>query len=73
MFFRQAGVYHTKYAEDRTFFPIPVDRWMIAALLLLSLIAPFVFSSLALSTYLLPWLVWTSAVLGLNLVIGWEE
>lgn len=71
MFFRKAGVYHTKYAEDRTFFPIPVDRWMVAGLLLLGLIAPYVVSSLALSTYLLPWLVWTSAVLGLNLVIGW--
>ncbi|MDZ4129722.1 MAG: branched-chain amino acid ABC transporter permease, partial [Hydrogenophaga sp.] len=28
-------------------------------------------SSLVLSTHLLPWLVWTAAVLGLNLILGW--
>jgi len=28
-------------------------------------------SSLYLSSYLLPWLVWTAAALGLNLILGW--
>ena len=71
MFFRRAGIRHTDYAADRGLFPIPADRWAIGALLLLGLLAPLVFSSLTISSYLTPWLVWVSAALGLNLILGW--
>ncbi|MFO1220157.1 MAG: branched-chain amino acid ABC transporter permease [Burkholderiaceae bacterium] len=71
MFFRQAGIRHTDYAADRALFPIPADKAMIGALLAFALLAPALVSSLALSSYLTPWLVWTSATLGLNLIIGW--
>jgi branched-chain amino acid transport system permease protein len=71
MLFRQAGIRHTDYAASRALFPIPVDRLMVGALLLFGLAAPFVVSSLALSSYLTPWLVWTAATLGLNLILGW--
>lgn len=71
MFFRQAGIRHTDYAGDRELFPIPADKLMISALLVFALLAPMLVSSLALSSYLTPWLVWTSATLGLNLILGW--
>ena len=71
MLFRQAGIYHTDYAGTRELFPVPADRWMIVALLALAATAPLTVSSLTLSSYLLPWLVWTSATLGLNLILGW--
>lgn len=71
MFFRQAGIFHTSYADDRRLFPITADRVMIIALLLFALVAPLMVSSLTLTSYMLPWLVWTSATLGLNLIIGW--
>jgi branched-chain amino acid transport system permease protein len=71
MLFRQAGIHHTNYAGDRALFPILADRWMIVGLLVLALTAPLTASSLTLSSYLLPWLVWTSATLGLNLILGW--
>ena len=71
MLFRQAGIFHTDYAAARAMFPVPVDRWMVGILLALALSAPFTTSSLMLSTSLLPWLVWTSAALGLNLILGW--
>ena len=71
MLFRQAGIRHTDYAADRALFPIPADRVMIGALLLFAAVAPLIVSSLALSSYLTPWLVWTSAALGLNLILGW--
>ncbi|MBI5909756.1 MAG: branched-chain amino acid ABC transporter permease [Betaproteobacteria bacterium] len=71
MLFRQAGILHTDYAANRALFPLPADRWMIIILLLLALTAPFTMSSLLLSTNVLPWLVWTSAALGLNLILGW--
>jgi len=71
MLFRQAGVFHTDYAADRALFPIAADRWMIAILLALGFAAPLFTNSLYLSSYLLPWLVWTAGALGLNLILGW--
>lgn len=71
MIFRQAGIRHTDYAADRALFPLPADRLMIGALLAFALAAPWLVSSLALSSYLTPWLVWVSATLGLNLILGW--
>ena len=71
MFFRQAGIFHTDYAAARTLFPVHADRWMVGVLLTLALTAPFTMSSFVVSTHLLPWLVWTSAALGLNLILGW--
>jgi len=71
MLFRQAGVCHTDYAATRALFPIPADRWMITVIVLLALTAPLTVSTIFLSTTMLPWLVWTSAVLGLNLILGW--
>ena len=70
MLFRQAGILHTDYASDRALFPIAADRYMIGILLLLALAAPLYLNSLYLSSYLLPWLVWTAGALGLNLILG---
>lgn len=71
MLYRRAGIFHTDYAADRALFPIPADRWTIGLLLLIAATAPLYMNSLYLSSYLLPWLVWTAATLGLNLILGW--
>jgi branched-chain amino acid transport system permease protein len=71
MLFRQAGIFHTNYDADRTLFPIPADRIMIGGLLALAILAPLYLNSLYLGSFILPWLVWTSATLGLNLIVGW--
>lgn len=71
MFFRLAGIRHTDYAADRALFPVPADRFMVLALLAFAALAPLLVSSLTLASYLTPWLVWTAATLGLNLIIGW--
>lgn len=71
MLYRRAGIFHTSYAADRALFTIPFERWAVVALLLFALAAPWVLSSLALTSYVRPWLIWTSAVLGLNLILGW--
>lgn len=71
MFYRLAGIRHTSYAADRALWPVPVDRVQIAVLLLLALLAPFVLPKLYLSSYLLPWIIWSTAALGLNLLMGW--
>jgi branched-chain amino acid transport system permease protein len=71
MLYRQAGIFHTHYASDRGLFSIPFERKAIIAILLLALAAPWLFSSLVLTSYIKPWLIWTAAVLGLNLILGW--
>ena len=71
MFYRQAGILHTDYASARSLFPLAADRWMIGIVLLVALTAPFTMSSVVLSAKLMPWLIWTAAVLGLNLILGW--
>jgi len=71
MFYRQAGTHHTTYRAAQRLFPISFDRWQIGVLLVIGLIAPFVISSLYLKSYVLPWLIWTGAALGLNLILGW--
>lgn len=71
MFYRLAGVRHFDYASDRSIFRVPFERRAVLVLLALGLAAPLLTGSLVLTSYLLPWLVWTAAVLGLNLVVGW--
>jgi len=70
MFYRAAGIRHTRYESDRRLWRLPFDRWLVGAVVLLLLIAPFVVNSLYLGTYMLPWLVWATATLGLNLLMG---
>jgi branched-chain amino acid transport system permease protein len=71
MLYRRAGIFHTTYAADRSLFPIPFERWAMVAVLLFAIAAPFVLSSLAITSYVRPWLIWVAAVLGLNLITGW--
>ena len=70
MFYRLSGVYHTRYATERALWPIPSDRWQVALVLALALAAPLVLPSLYLTSYLLPWIVWSTAALSLTLLMG---
>lgn len=71
MFYRLAGIRHTRYAADRQLWPVPVDRAQIAALTAFAAAAPLLLSNLYLGSYLLPWIIWSTAALGLNLLMGW--
>lgn len=71
MFYRRAGIRHTRYQDERQLFPLGFDRGLILAVIALLLVAPFLVDRLYVSGYLLPWLIWTSAALGLNLLMGW--
>jgi len=71
MFYRQSGIRHTDYVADSKMFKIPADRNLLLLVLLVGLAAPFLFAPFYVNSYMLPWLIWTSAALGLNLVIGW--
>lgn len=71
MFYRLSGVHHTSYVSDSRIYKIPTDRHLALFFLALGLAAPFLFGSLYLNSFILPWLLWTAAALGLNLVTGW--
>lgn len=70
MFYRLAGVRHTRYDQDRALWPIPADRWQVGILLVLAIGAPFYLSDLYLGSYLLPWLIWSAGTLALTLLMG---
>lgn len=70
MFYRLSGVYHTRYSATRQLWPLPADRWQVAILALLALAAPLYLSDLVISSYALPWLVFSAAALALTLLMG---
>src|ERR1700745_1611882 len=70
MFYRLAGIRHTSYLQSRRLFPLAFDRGLVGAIVTLGLLAPWLVSGLYLNSYLMPWLLWVTAALGLNLLMG---
>jgi len=70
MLYRAAGIRHVNYLQTRQLWPLPFDRVVVTVIAALFLIAPWLVSPLVLNSYLMPWLLWTSAALGLNLLMG---
>lgn len=70
MFYRLSGIYHTRYATARQLWPIRADRWQVYILLAIGVAAPVLFSNFFLSSYLLPWLIFSAAALSLTLLMG---
>src|SRR5260221_7384056 len=72
MLYREAGQIKTSYAADQGVFPIPHDRWLVAAALIAAYIAvPLFASEYWLLTIMIPFLVFALAALGLNLLTGY--
>jgi branched-chain amino acid transport system permease protein len=72
MFYREAGQFKTSYASDGQIFPIRQDRVALAALLLVALaLVPLLASPYLLSAILIPFLIFSLAALGLNILTGY--
>src|ERR1700726_3962057 len=71
MLYRRAGLRHTRYEDERQLWPLPFDRGLVLVVLLLLVAAPLLVNRLYLVSYLLPWVIWSTAALGLNLLMGW--
>ena len=72
MLYREAGQFKTSYAADQAMFPIAQDRWFVFALLLIAyLVVPFIANEYWLQAVLIPFLVFSMAAIGLNLLIGY--
>src|ERR1041384_4326083 len=72
MLYRDAGQFKSTYAEDQQIFPIRQDRIGIALLLLLAfVVVPLVGNQYWLSALITPFLIFSLAALGLNILTGY--
>src|SRR6267378_631653 len=72
MIYREAGQFKTTYASDQAVFPIVQDRVVVAvAVVAAFVVPPLVASEYWLQAVLIPFLVYTLAALGLNLLTGY--
>ncbi|MBW2283666.1 MAG: branched-chain amino acid ABC transporter permease [Deltaproteobacteria bacterium] len=71
MFYRLGGVYHTRYQTDLHVLHYRFDRVQVGLILLAALTAPLWLSHIYLMGYILPWVIWGTAALSLNLLMGW--
>jgi branched-chain amino acid transport system permease protein len=72
MLYREAGQFKTSYVADQAMFPIVQDRWFVAAMLAFAyLVIPFIANEYWLQAVLIPFLVFSMAAIGLNLLTGY--
>jgi len=72
MLYREAGQFKTGYAADQAIFPILQDRiGMMLILAVAYVVIPLVANEYWLSTILVPFLVFSLAALGLNILTGY--
>jgi branched-chain amino acid transport system permease protein len=73
MIYREAGQYKTTYLNDAQIFPIRQDRIVMIALLLVAFVAVplLVKSQYVISAILIPFLIFSLAALGLNILTGY--
>ena len=72
MLYREAGQFKTSYAADQQVFPIRQDRIVIIALLAVAFVAmPLLANQYWLSAILTPFLVFSLAAIGLNILTGY--
>jgi branched-chain amino acid transport system permease protein len=72
MIYREAGQFKTTYLNDSQIFPIAQDRYAVAALLIVAFVAiPLFASPYFFSAILIPFLIFSLAALGLNILTGY--
>ncbi|MEM7744155.1 MAG: branched-chain amino acid ABC transporter permease [Pseudomonadota bacterium] len=72
MLYREAGDFKTTYQADQATFPIPFDKWRYWVVLVVAfLVIPFFISDYMNKSILLPFLVWSVAAIGLNILTGY--
>ncbi|MBN9063656.1 MAG: branched-chain amino acid ABC transporter permease [Rhizobiales bacterium 65-9] len=72
MLYREAGQYKTSYAADMAIFPLRQDRIGLAAILAIAFVAiPMTGNQFFLSSVMIPFLVFSLAAVGLNILTGY--
>jgi branched-chain amino acid transport system permease protein len=72
MFYREAGQFKTSYAADMAVFPILQDRIGLAVILFIAaVVIPYFGGSFLLQAVMIPFLIFSLAAIGLNLLTGY--
>ncbi|TKW67841.1 MAG: branched-chain amino acid ABC transporter permease [Paracoccus denitrificans] len=72
MLYREAGDFKTSYSDDGQTFPIRLDRWGYYAILAVALmVIPFIINDYWANAILLPFLIYSVAAIGLNILVGY--
>lgn len=85
MFYREAGQLKTTYAGDMAIFPIAQDRWGMMVILAVAVLGvpidlhlvpvllgkPLFFTERIVGAFLTPFLIWSIAAIGLNILTGY--
>ncbi|WP_412564386.1 branched-chain amino acid ABC transporter permease [Thalassobius sp. MITS945101] len=72
MFYREAGDFKTTYVDDNQTFPIKFDRYRYYAVLFFAfLIVPFVINDYWVNAVFMPFLIYSIAAIGLNILVGY--
>ena len=72
MLYREAGDYSTTYREDSQTFPIKFDRYRYYVVLIFAFaVVPFLINDYWLNAIFLPFLIYSIAALGLNILTGY--
>ena len=72
MFYREAGDFSKTYREDSQTFPIRFDRYRYYAVLLIAfMIIPFLLNDYWINAIFLPFLIYSIAAIGLNILTGY--
>ena len=72
MFYREAGDFSTTYREDSQTFPIRFDRLRYYAVLLVAFaVIPFLLNDYWVNAIFLPFLIYSIAAIGLNILTGY--
>ena len=71
MFYREAGQFKTSYKADQALFPILQDRVGLAIIVGIALVLPFLANDFFLNSIMTPFLIFTLAAIGLNILTGY--
>jgi branched-chain amino acid transport system permease protein len=72
MFYRENGQYKTSYRADQQIFPISQDRIAIALILAFAFLAvPMLASDYLFRAILIPFLIFSLAAIGVNILVGY--
>lgn len=72
MFYREAGQYKSTYAADMAVFPLRQDRIGLSLILLAALVVvPFIGNDFFTTSVMIPFLVFSLAAIGLNILTGY--
>jgi branched-chain amino acid transport system permease protein len=71
MFYREAGQYKTSYQSDQSIFPILQDRIGIIVIVIAAYALTFTHNDFLLNAMMIPFLIFTLAAIGLNILTGY--